>query len=274
MQLIDSHCHFDFEAFDNDRASLWRSAQRAGVEALLIPGIHPLQWSKAQTICQQLPAIVMAAGLHPWWLANWRDTINDSLASNVAGIVTPAALQQLCNVITQQTHQPDCVAIGECGLDAMIDTPLEQQQAVFEAQLALACELKLPLIIHARKTHHHILTLLKRYRPAAGGVIHAFTGSQTIAEHYWQLGFYLGVGGAITYPRANKTRNAIAAMPLEALLLETDAPDMPINGRQGQANSPAFLPEIAACLATLTNNTVEAVAQQTSTNSRQLFGQW
>lgn len=274
MQLIDSHCHLDFEVFDNDRAGLWQQAQHNGVAALLIPGVSPQQWPKAQIICQQLPHIAMAAGLHPWWVTSWRDAISMVGAMTTTPIIDSSALHQLREAIAAQAHQPHCVAIGECGLDALIDTPIEQQQAVLEIQLALACELKLPLIIHTRKTHQQVLTLLKYYRPTQGGVIHAFTGSQDIAERYWQLGFYLGVGGAMTYPRANKTRNAIASMPLEALVLETDAPDMPINGWQGQANSPAFLPEIASCLAQLTGIDIETVASQTTANSRLLFGQW
>ena len=270
MQLIDSHCHFDFEAFDNDRVSLWQHAQKIGITALLIPGVSPQQWSKADTICQQLQGIAMAAGLHPWWLAGWQQ----AMTSTTSNPFSRVALQQLRNAITTQASQAHCVAIGECGLDGFIDTPMEHQLAVFEMHIDLACELQLPLIIHNRKTHHQTLALLKRYQPPCGGVIHGFSGSREVAQRYWQLGFYLGVGGTITYPRAVKTRKAIVALPLEALLLETDAPDMPISGRQGQANSPVFLPEIAGCLAQLTGIKRDAIARQTSANCRSLFRQW
>ncbi len=115
------------------------------------------------------------------------------------------------------------------------------------------------------------LQLLARLKPAGGGVIHGFTGSLDLARQYWALGFYLGVGGSITYPRANKTRQALASMPLESLLLETDAPDMPLNGFQGTPNSPLKIVNIAQALAALRTETIEDIARQTTENAHQLF---
>ena len=258
MELIDSHCHFDFEAFDNDRLDQWSQAKEKGLAGLVIPGVNETQWRSASLICQQFDHTVMAAGLHPWWVEQ--------------GHSQPRAIATLMQRIAKQQDLSHCVAIGECGLDAHIDIPMDWQHTVFEAQLQLACELQRPLIIHIRKAHQTLIALLKHYAPSQGGVIHGFTGSKELAEQYWQRGFYLGIGGSITYPRANKTRSAIAAMPLEALLLETDAPDMPLHGQQGQRNSPVYLRDIAHCLAELKQLPVESIAQHTTANSQQLFG--
>ncbi|MFT6388683.1 MAG: TatD DNase family protein, partial [Cellvibrionaceae bacterium] len=192
----------------------------------------------------------------PWRLNSLEGKVLDS-----------AQLTQLEYYLSQEK----CVAVGECGLDALIESGLDKQQAIFEQQIQIACKLELPLIIHVRKTHNETLKLLSHYRPKAGGVIHGFTGSVDLAQRYWSLGFYLGIGGSITYPRANKTRKTVKGMPLESLLLETDAPDMPLSGFQGEPNSPLRLPDIAHALAELRQDTFESICHVTTENSRQLF---
>lgn len=254
MHLIDSHCHLDFDAFAPDRAQVWERCEAAGVQRLIIPGVSIPQWRSLFALVRNQPDWFAAVGVHPWWVKD--------LA------LEASRLQQ---ALTERAGHDRCVAIGECGLDAAIDTPLAQQEVVFRAQLAAACDLHLPLIVHTHKTHARILALLKAYRPVRGGVIHAFSGSEEIAREYWQLGFYLGIGGTITYERAAKTRRAVAAVPLESLLLESDAPDMPLAGRQGRRNSPEFLPLIAEQLAGLRDVAVETVAEQTRRNTELLF---
>lgn len=138
--------------------------------------------------------------------------------------------------------------------------------------LQLAIEFNKPVILHSVRAHHYLLPILKKYRPQRGGVIHAFSGSYETAKQYWDAGFYLGIGGTISYERAAKTRAAVQQMPLESLVLETDAPDMPLQGTQGQRNSPEKLLEIAHCLAALRAQSVEQIAQQTSANTWKLFG--
>jgi TatD DNase family protein len=252
--VFDSHCHFDFQPFDQDRAELWQHCLAAGIEQLLIPGVEPEQWQKAAAICQQYPGIYYAAGLHPWWQGDY-----------------PHSTQTLIDNLSAELRNDACRAIGECGLDALIDTSMAEQLGVFDAQLMLAESLNKPVIIHVRKAHQHVLGLLKRYSLSAGGVIHAFSGSLELAQAYWQQGFCLGVGATISYPRASKTRHAIAAMPIESLLLETDAPDMPLSGRQGQRNSPLYLPDIAELLAELKQCRLADIQQKTTDNSRRLF---
>lgn len=249
--FFDSHCHFDFAEFDQQRETLWSDCHALGVQQLLIPGIQPSQWNTAYELAELHSGIVTAAGLHPWWVKSATlPSTNDWLNS------------------LQRDH---CVAIGECGLDAAIDTPLDLQHAVFEAHLKLAVECNMPLIIHVRQTHQQTLQLLKRYRPPSGGVIHGFTGSKELALSYWEMGFHLGIGGSITYERAHKTREAVKALPLESLLLETDAPDMPLSGFQGQANSPTRIVSVASVLAELRGETLERIAHDTTQNSQRLF---
>lgn len=252
--FIDSHCHFDFAEFEEDRAALWQQCQIEGIEKLIIPGTEPKQWQQSLAICQQFSGLYYAAGIHPWWVDKVKDIDED---------------------IRQQWHDqlasPHCVAIGECGLDKTIATDIDLQINYFKAHLALACELNLPLIIHVRKSHNETLTLLQHYQPNAGGVIHGFSGSIELAEQYRQLGFYLGIGGTITYPRANKTRNTVSKLPLESIVLETDAPDMPLAGFQGKRNTPLRIPTIAQALADLRNEPLTTIAQVTTQNSRQLF---
>lgn len=247
--LIDSHCHFDFAPLNN--AALWQSCQAQGLAHLVIPGVSSKQWRQARETCKRHPGAVYSAGYHPWWL--------DGAAENV------------CDLLRDELEHPLCVAIGETGLDRTIDAPVDRQLNFLEQHLRLAEELDKPLILHCVKAHNPLIRQLKKHRFDAGGVIHAFSGSLELAQSYWKMGFYLGVGGTITYPRASKTREAVAQLPLESLLLETDAPDMPLYGRQGAANSPLFLPEIANCLAQLRNESVETIAAATSANAKTLF---
>lgn len=249
--LFDTHCHFDFSEFDDSRDGLWQQCLQVGVQHLLIPGVEPCQWSQAEELTNQYVGIVMAAGLHPWWVAS-HQVPDDELWE-------------------RQLNHSNCVAIGECGLDAHIETPLDSQLSVFEKHLQMAVDVSMPVVIHVRKTHNETIRMLKKYRPASGGVIHGFTGSVELAEEYWALGFRLGIGGSITYSRANKTREAVTRMPLESLLLETDAPDMPLQGYQGQSNSPLRLTEVAKTLSELRNESLETVAKVTTTNAQTLF---
>jgi TatD DNase family protein len=258
--LFDSHCHFDFSAFDPDRDAVWQACKDIGIDGLVIPGVAPEQWLVAAQLSQQNGGIFYAAGIHPWWVEQV-----------VADDTGPDNLERLRGDLQNQLSADACVAVGECGLDKMIDVDFDLQQRVFELQVNLATELSLPLIVHCRKAHNEVLALLRRYRPARGGVIHGFSGSAELANDYWALGFYLGIGGTITYERAQKTRAAVKQLPLEAILLETDAPDMPLSGRQGERNSPQYLPEIARTLAEIRAVSVDEIARQTTRNARTLF---
>jgi TatD DNase family protein len=140
-----------------------------------------------------------------------------------------------------------------------------------DVHLQVARELSMPIIIHCRKAHNEMMKSLSGQNIKSGGVIHAFSGSIDLAKQYWALGFYLGVGGTITYERANKTRETVKQLPIEAMVLETDAPDMPLSGKQGQRNSPENIPEVARTLANIRGDSLQYIAQQTTENTKKLF---
>ncbi|MGO1247554.1 MAG: TatD family hydrolase [Oceanisphaera sp.] len=256
MLLTDSHCHFDFAAFGGAnkqaRAHHWQRAQAVGVHRLVIPGIEAAQWPTLAPLCARYRGLYYALGLHPWWLANAPSSWQTQLA---------AALAQA---------DKGCVAVGEIGLDRHLSVAQEQQEDALIAQLKLAHHYQLPVILHSVGTHDRVLKWLRRY-PVVGGVVHGFSGSLQQAEAFWKLGFYIGVGGSISYPRANKTRRAIAVLPVEALVLETDAPDMPLCGFQGQDNHPSQLPLVLSSLAKLRQSDEATLAIQLEHNVNQLF---
>lgn len=260
--FFDSHCHFDFPEFDRDRESVWRACQDSGIKGMMIPGVIPEQWQRAEHLCKVNQGLFYSVGIHPHWLA-------------VAGLSAEdnnSRLDEIRQHVVKYFQSPYCRAVGETGLDELIETPRALLESLLIWHLLLAAEINKPVILHSVRAHHYLLPILKEYRPVSGGVIHAFSGSYETAKQYWDLGFYLGIGGTITYERAAKTRSAVQKMPLEALLLETDAPDMPLQGFQGQRNSPEKIIEVGNCLANLRAQPLAQIAQQTSENAQRLFG--
>ncbi|WP_368206167.1 TatD family hydrolase [Aeromonas sp. s5] len=242
MQLIDTHCHLDFPVFDSERAALLAECRQLGVGEYIIPAVGEENWGRVMALAAEHDGISYALGVHPWYV----------------GGQTPAVLTRLQQRLVERPR--GLVAVGECGLDLRSHVPQEGQLEMFEAQIELAKEHELPLIVHSVRANDTVAKILRRLRPACGGVIHAFSGSLQQAEAFWQLGFRLGIGGVISFERANKTREAVRDMPLEALLLETDAPDMPLQGQQGAPNTPANLPIIAQLLADLRQQPLAHVA--------------
>lgn len=277
MIFFDSHCHFDFIEFNADRAAIWQACKAQNIHHLLMPGVCPDQWQVAAQLCAQYTGLVYAAGVHPHWIER-----QEWLTYETTGLFTAATQEKLIALMIAEVEQTQlngsstsvaskCVAIGECGLDKLIGTPIEQQQQLLNLHIHVANQLNKPLIVHCVRAHNEMIALLKKNKPNAGGVVHAFSGSYEVAQEYVGLGFYLGVGGTITYERAQKTRAAVAQIPLENLLLETDAPDMPLQGKQGERNSPEYLPIVAQVLAELRGVTVDEIATATSRNALNLF---
>ncbi len=272
MQFFDSHCHFDFIEFNADRAALWQACMAQGVTRLLMPGVTPEQWQRAAQLCADYEGLSYAAGIHPHWIEHqpWFQQHQEQLLGS-------ATRDTIAALIRQEIQHPAngisaaCVAVGECGLDNRIATSLAMQQQLVEIHIDVANQLQKPLIIHCVRAHNELLALLKKCKANYGGVIHAFSGSYEIAQQYTALGFYLGVGGTITYERAQKTRAALAKIPLEYLVLETDAPDMPLQGRQGQRNSPEYIPQVAQVLAELRGVDTAEIASATWKNTLALF---
>jgi len=250
IQLIDTHCHLDFERM-GEIDTVLSTSLRANVSAFVIPSVNHTNWQRVLTLSLQYPSIYCALGIHPYF------------------IESDNYLEQLESVAT--LNRSNIVAIGEIGLDGTIECPMTTQLEVLKPQLALAKKLNLPVICHAHKAYDVLLKQLRLYQLSRGGVIHGFSGSLVQAREFLKLGFYLGVGGVITYERAQKTRQVFSQLPLASLLLETDSPDMPLSGQQGLVNHPKNIPLIASELALLLQRPVADVERITSENARRLF---
>lgn len=261
MDLIDSHCHFDFSNFDVDRSQQWQVCQQAGIRQMIIPGVSPSQWCIAQHIAESLAGVHFAVGLHPWYIVGCESDLESDLESELDSDLEQSLIESLDHNL--------CIAIGECGLDKakQADIPWQRQEQILCVHLRVAALTSTPLILHSVKAHAEMIALLKQYSLSAGGVIHGFSGSVEQAQAYWKLGFYIGVGNVICHSRANKTRRAIASMPLASLLLETDSPSRVLSHKQHASN----VIVIAETLAQLHNKTLQEVASITSGNSRTLF---
>ncbi|MGF1691368.1 TatD family hydrolase [Photobacterium kagoshimensis] len=262
MVLIDSHCHFDFAPFTQDPAHFLTLAQQQGVKKLIVPAVGQRNWQQVTKLAAQFSDIYFALGLHPFFSAEHSD---DAL-----GLLDVALKEQ------QNNHQ--CVAIGECGLDFAVadkasdpQAQRQQQQFWLAAQLKLANKYQLPVILHCRKAFPELLKLLRQNPPKRGGVYHAFSGSYQQATQLLDLGIKIGVGGTITYSRAHKTRTTMTKLPLAALLLETDSPDMPVAGFQGQPNRPDRLRNVLQSLAALRTESEQEIARETSLTTAELF---
>lgn len=205
-------------------------------------------------LAAQHEALYAATGMHPIVIEEHTDE----------------GLAQLEALMAQRP--PKLVAVGEIGLDLYRDDPqFDRQQALLEAQLRLAKRYDLPVILHSRRTHDKLAMLLKKHALPRTGVIHGFAGSLQQAERFVQLGYKIGVGGTITYPRASKTREVMARLPLSALLLETDAPDMPLNGFQGQPNRPEQAARVFEALCELRPESPAAIEEGIMHNTLALF---
>ncbi len=243
-KFFDSHCHLDFSEFAHDRLRVVEKAQNAGVQACLVPGVSYSQsqqfaWLKD---CAQI-ALYRGVGLHPYFIEEHQE---EHLAW-----------------VEQELQQHSQLAVGEIGLDATC-AQYEWQQHLFKAQLELAARYQRPMILHHRRSQADLLKIIKPYLsqlPVQPGILHAFSGSTEQAKQWVELGFKLGVGGVITYARANKTRTAIAKAPLASLVLETDAPSMPLSGKQGQRNEPQNVAAVFTALCELRPEAPAEIAQ-------------
>ena len=254
--LIDSHCHLDFPEFNPDRQQVISAAFEQGIEAICIPGTESRRWQPLLQMCTETtkPVRLYAAlGIHPWFIDQHK----------------PDDLQQLVKLLETKQY---IVAVGEIGLDFALQTVSQKAQEFwFTEQLELARQFGKPVILHARKAHDLILKQLRQKPVKRGGIVHAFSGSEQQAYQYIEQGFCLGFGGGITYPRAKKTRALAASLPLSSLVLETDAPDMPLCGFQGQRNEPAQLTEVLKCLAELRPEPLAEIAGATRRNTLQIL---
>lgn len=244
---IDTHCHLDAAEFDADRDAVATAALAAGVTQIVVPAVERANFGTVTSLCRDYPACHAAYGIHPMYVERARE---EDLA-----------------VLSETLARENVVAVGEIGLDRFIEPRDDaRQEHYFVAQLEIACAAGLPVLLHVRRAIDQVLMHLRKTR-VTGGIAHAFNGSRQQAEEFIKLGFKLGFGGAMTFPRATRIRELAASLPLESIVLETDAPDIPPEWLDGQRNSPDQLPRIAAVLAQLRGIEMVEVAAATHANA-------
>jgi len=259
MNIVDSHSHIDFSEFDSDRNDVIQRAIDTGVSDIIVSSTTAERWHLVKKVCDENPQTCHPAyGLHPMFMSKHKVAEGDNDIDRLK--------------LWLENNQ--AIAIGEIGLDFFIEEADESNRKMqlnfFISQLEIASELELPVIIHARKSLDIILKYLRKF-PKVCGSIHSFSGSEQQAKQLIDLGFYLGFGGPITYSRATRLHKLIRGLPLDALLVETDAPDQPDSSHYLQRNEPAFISLVIEKIAELKQLDVASVAKATSKNSIELF---
>ena len=250
--LYDSHCHLDAAAFDADRPAVLARARDAGVARQLVPAVDRASWDAIRTLCAAEPGLRPAYGLHPMFLDHHR----------------PAHLDELRDWLAAERP----AAVGECGLDFFVEgLDPDSQRLYFRRQLELARDFDLPVVLHARRAVEEVISTLREVG-GLRGVVHSWSGSEEQARQLFGLGFCLGIGGPVTYERARRLRRTVASMPLDFLLLETDAPDQPDADWRGLLHEPARLRQVLDVVAQLRGQPAAAIAEATSANALRLFG--
>ncbi|MGO1691982.1 MAG: TatD family hydrolase [Marinobacter sp.] len=254
MKLIDAHCHFDFPCFDGRRSNELNVASSNDVVGLVIPGVRRPDWARVRDTALGYSGLYYCLGIHPWF-------VREHSAGD---------LESLESALSARSER--CVAVGECGLDRL-HGDFSAQYPWFEAQVDLASKFGFPLIIHSVKAHDDVHVTLKRGGWGGRALVHGFSGSYQQAIKLVDQGCFIGIGGVITHPRARKTRDAVARLPLESLVLETDAPDMAPKGVEVGANSPVYLRKIFECLSEIRTEKTDYLASVLFANTCLLYGQ-
>ena len=253
--LIDTHCHLDFARFDEDREAVVARALAAGVTRIIVPAIDLASCTAVLQLAEQYETVYAAVGVHPNSSADWQD--------------------KWISRLHELAQHEKVVAVGEIGLDYYRDhSPKAVQQRALRHQLALAAELELPVILHNREANEDIIHLLAE-SPLAGkerpGVLHSFAADWPTAQAALDMGCYLGFTGPVTYKKADDLRQVVAQVPLERILVETDAPYLPPQPYRGKRNEPAYVQYIAERIAAIQGLAAADFAQQSSANAQRLF---
>lgn len=259
LMWFDAHCHFDFSVLDPHRDADWLLARSLGVSGMIVPGISRQQSALLAEFVKNHPYCHRAVGLHPYWCEQHIESDIDWL-----------------NTHLQEAEQASSlVAVGELGMDRQLikrhGICWDQQWHWCMAQIELAEQYKKPLILHIRGAHDEVAFELKRRRFTQGGLVHAFSGSLQQGQRWHELGFALGVGGAMTHPGAKRLRQTLRDLPLESVLLETDAPDMRPAFLGRNENSPAMIPLYGAILASIKNQSLSNVSRVLQQNLYRIF---
>ncbi|QWE16007.1 TatD family hydrolase [Polynucleobacter sp. AP-Nino-20-G2] len=265
LNWVDTHCHLDAPEFTDQLAKIISYAADAGVKAILVPTVRASDCDVVKGLIRNyssdITGLVYTLGIHPLY-------INQAKESDIA---------VLKSHIEQSMDDPRFVGIGEIGLDYFVEgLDPQRQEYFFHAQLDLAQEFQLPVILHVRRSQDAILKALRR-RAVPGGIAHAFNGSHQQAEQFIGLGFKLGFGGAATYDRALQIRRLLQELPLSSIVTETDAPDIPpswLKGEGGLLNEPALLPRITQQLAAIRGISDEAFSIAVWQNAMEALPRW
>ena len=260
--MIDTHCHLDGEEFAADLNEVVARAREAGVTKVFVPGIDLKSCQTVLDLCRQYPDYCYPMlGLHPEEVkSDWREVL-DRIKYSLTSYLSPLT--------------SSIISIGEVGLDFYWSREFEQEQLeAFEEQVRWSVEMRLPLMIHCRKAQNEMVTILKKYRDdLPGGVFHCFTGNEIEARELLQFDrFVLGIGGVLTFKKSNLPTTLSAAVPLDRIVLETDAPYMAPVPHRGQRNEPAFVLEVMRKLAECYGVSEEVVCEQTNANVARIFG--
>jgi len=251
FSLIDSHCHLDFEVFDDDRSTVLQRAKDNNISDIVIPGTEKIYWHRINDLCKKYPQLHPCYGLHPYWVNSHNKQDIEALKNYI------------------ENNRP--IALGECGLDSRAQQADKKTQLYFfEAQLSLAENTQLPVVIHSVNATEIVIQTIKKFKNL-NGMIHSYSGSAEQARQLIDLNFYISISGSVTYDNAKKIRKVVREIPLTSLLLETDSPDQPDQKNSGKRNEPAYLVNTLDVISELRDESRESIAQQTTLNAQTLF---
>ena len=275
MTFIDTHCHLDGEEFDQDRVEVMQRAREAGCKAIFLPAIDLPSSQRIVSLCQQYPDYLYPMiGLHPEEVhADWRE----QMAQIKSILPSPFTHHPSCvpSVASEQSSSAPILAIGEVGLDFYWSREFEQEQLeAFEEQVRWSVETQLPLMIHCRKAQNELVAIIKRYaKELPGGVFHCFTGNEKEAEELLQFDkFVLGVGGVLTFKKSHLSETLPQAVPLDRIVLETDAPYMAPVPMRGQRNESAYISYVIQRMAEAYGISEDELTARTNENVARVFG--
>ncbi|MCC6334049.1 MAG: TatD family hydrolase [Myxococcales bacterium] len=257
--MIDTHCHLDVPRFDGDRDAVLARAWAAGVEALVVPAIGPERWEALLEWPAREARVQVGLGIHPQLLPDLPVADDDKHL---------ARLDELLG-------RGGAIAVGECGLDGPSEAgaPIERQLAVLHAHVELARKHRLPLLLHCYRAHPHLQRYLKREGiPAAGLLLHSYSGSAELSPFYAQAGCHFSFAGPVSFTEARRPLEALRAVPEDRLMAETDAPDQAPHPHRGERSEPAYLPLIVEAMAAARGVSAQAMRALTGANARRFFG--
>ncbi|MEM6533912.1 MAG: TatD family hydrolase [Myxococcota bacterium] len=259
--MIDAHCHLQSLRI-SDPAALISRARHAGVSGFVLAGVDPADWDRQIALAKEFPECGLCYGLHPQVVPEHEDSSADDI------------LQELADA-ARGKNRPVPVAIGELGLDRLTDQTeraLPRQERVFRAQLALARECELPIVLHVLRAQGRTLEILEADGvPEAGGIVHSYSGSADLVDRYVKLGLSISFSGSVVFERSKKVKAAAARVPEHSLLVETDSPDQTPPPHHPGPNEPAFLPLIVQAVADARGVSAKSVAETTTANTRRVF---